>query len=89
MDTKALLSRLGIEPVNSGGKGISWIAASGPEITSVNPATGEALARVKTVTAPLCPWCTELLHNTSLKARLRCEKSRPGTRDSSWLRETS
>ena len=41
MDTKALLSRLGIEPVNSGGKGISWIATpSGPEITSVNPATG-------------------------------------------------
>ena len=50
MDTKALLSRLGIEPNNSGGKGVAWIAApSGEEIVSTNPANGDVLARVKTV----------------------------------------
>ena len=50
MDTKALLTRLGIEPVNSGGKGVSWIAApSGEEILSTSPATGEVLARVRGV----------------------------------------
>ena len=50
MDTKALLTRLGIEPTNSGGKGISWIAQpTGEEITSTNPATAEVLARVRTV----------------------------------------
>jgi aldehyde dehydrogenase (NAD+) len=50
MDTKALLSRLRIEPENSGGKGVSWIASpSGEEIISTNPATGEVLAKVKTV----------------------------------------
>jgi aldehyde dehydrogenase (NAD+) len=52
MDTKALLNRLGIDAVNSGGKGAGWIASpSGPEISSVNPATGDVLARVKTVNA--------------------------------------
>jgi aldehyde dehydrogenase (NAD+) len=50
METKALLSRLGIEAVNSGGKGVSWLA-SGPRIRSVNPANGEVLAEVTTVTA--------------------------------------
>jgi aldehyde dehydrogenase (NAD+) len=51
MDTKALLSRLGIEGTNSGGKGVTWLAnPSGQEIVSTNPATGEVLARVKTVT---------------------------------------
>ena len=50
MDTKALLTRLGIEPTNSGGKGRSWIEKpSGEEMVSTNPATGEVLARVKTV----------------------------------------
>jgi aldehyde dehydrogenase (NAD+) len=51
MDTKALLSRLGIEGTNSGGKGVTWLAnPAGEEIVSTNPATGEVLARVKTVT---------------------------------------
>ena len=50
MDPKALLNRLGIEPTNSGGKGVSWIAApSGEEIVSTNPATGDVLARVTSV----------------------------------------
>jgi len=50
MDTKALLSRLRIDPTNSGGKGLTWIAKpGGEEITSVNPATGEILARVSAV----------------------------------------
>ncbi|MBK5255830.1 MAG: aldehyde dehydrogenase family protein [Vicinamibacteria bacterium] len=50
MDTKALLSRLGIEPINSGGKGLNWVARpSGEEIISTNPANGEVLARVQGV----------------------------------------
>src|SRR4029079_3449774 len=47
MDTKALLSRLGIEPTNSGGKGVTWtLKPSGDEIVSTNPSNGEVLARV-------------------------------------------
>ena len=49
MDNQALLRRLGIEAVNPGGKGITWIA-SGPRIKSVNPTNGEVLAEVTTVT---------------------------------------
>ena len=52
MDPQALLARLGIEPVNSGGKGVAWVASpSGGEIASLNPATGDVLARVRTVSA--------------------------------------
>ena len=50
MDTKALLTRLGIEPTNSGGKGIAWTEKpSGEEIVSTTPSTGEVLARVRGV----------------------------------------
>ena len=50
MDTKALLSRLGIEATNSGGKGREWIPSpGGREIVSANPANCEVLARVRTV----------------------------------------
>ena len=50
METKALLTRLGLEPTNSGGKGIAWVEpAAGEEIVSTNPATGEVLARVRGV----------------------------------------
>lgn len=47
MDQKALLERLGIEPVNSGVCGAGWVKApSGEEIVSRNPATGERIATV-------------------------------------------
>ncbi|MBE7541966.1 MAG: aldehyde dehydrogenase family protein [Bryobacteraceae bacterium] len=45
--SQALLQRLGLQPVNSGACGRSWIAApSGGELVSRNPATGEEIARV-------------------------------------------
>ena len=50
MDTKALLARLGIDPLNSGGKGVTWIEKpTGDEIISTNPANGEVLGRVRGV----------------------------------------
>lgn len=42
------LTHLGIEPCNRGVFTSQWIDSSGPEIASVNPATGEVLARVRT-----------------------------------------
>ncbi|MCL4796723.1 MAG: aldehyde dehydrogenase family protein [Bryobacteraceae bacterium] len=45
--SQALLERLGLRAVNSGACGRSWIAApTGGELISVNPATGEEIARV-------------------------------------------
>src|SRR5215467_14243764 len=43
-----ILTRLEIEPVNSGACGAEWIdKASGDEIPSLNPATGGEIARVR------------------------------------------
>ena len=45
---QSILDRLGIEPVNSGACWGEWIAApSGAELASINPATGEELARIR------------------------------------------
>src|SRR5436309_5752833 len=44
----SVLERLGINAVNSGACGTDWIASPrGEELVSVNPATGEELARVR------------------------------------------
>ena len=42
------LSTLGLEPVSSGAWAGEWLDTSGPEETSINPATGEPLAAVRT-----------------------------------------
>ena len=43
-----ILEKLHIEPLNSGACYGDWIAApSGAELESLNPATGETLAKVK------------------------------------------
>ena len=45
---ETLLEKLGIRAVNSGAAGASWIEKpGGEEIVSINPATGEAIARVR------------------------------------------
>jgi aldehyde dehydrogenase (NAD+) len=43
-----LLERLGIAAVNSGVCGDDWLAPAGPELASLNPSTGEPIARVQT-----------------------------------------
>ena len=44
----ALLEKLGIRAVNSGAAGVRWIEEpGGEEIVSLNPATGEPIARVR------------------------------------------
>jgi len=44
----ALLEKLGIRAVNSGAAGVRWIdEAGGEELVSLNPATGEPIARVR------------------------------------------
>jgi aldehyde dehydrogenase (NAD+) len=46
------LDRLGLGPLNHGfSDGARWPTPSGPEIESINPATGQALARVRTAAA--------------------------------------
>jgi len=44
-----ILESLEIEPINSGACGGEWIAApSGPELDSINPSDGSAIAKVQT-----------------------------------------
>ena len=48
MNIADVLTRLEIEPVNSGACGAGWIdCPSGGELASLNPATGAAIARVR------------------------------------------
>ena len=47
MNTADVLRELEIEPVNPGACGAGWVAASGEELASVNPATGCTIARVR------------------------------------------
>jgi len=52
METKAILERLGVEPVNSGACGGEWIAEpEGGALVSLNPTDGTALARVRMAAA--------------------------------------
>ncbi len=46
-----ILATLGVEPTSSGACTGTWIATSGPELESVNPATGEVLGKVRQATA--------------------------------------
>ena len=41
-----VLSRLGIDPVNQGAHAAEWLECPGPEIVSLNPATGHPIAAV-------------------------------------------
>ncbi len=45
-----LLDRLGLSSVNPGASTGQWIDTQGPELVSVNPATGEPIASVRTAT---------------------------------------
>jgi aldehyde dehydrogenase (NAD+) len=47
----ALLERLGIRETNSGAAHGRWLDTKGPELVSVNPATGEPIASVRQATA--------------------------------------
>ena len=47
MDVAGVLRELEIEPVNSGACGSEWMPAPGPELVSVNPGTGQEIARVR------------------------------------------
>ncbi|HSL82565.1 MAG TPA: aldehyde dehydrogenase family protein, partial [Thermoanaerobaculia bacterium] len=49
--TREILGRLGLEDDNPGAFDGSWIPGSGERIESVNPATGEPLAAVRTASA--------------------------------------
>jgi aldehyde dehydrogenase (NAD+) len=47
MNIAGLLEELGIEPVNPGASDGGWIPTSGPELASLNPATGSPIASVR------------------------------------------
>ncbi len=51
MKVNELLTRLGIRPVNPGACAADWLDTTGPVIESVNPATGEVLAKVRSASA--------------------------------------
>jgi aldehyde dehydrogenase (NAD+) len=47
MDSAKILSALGLEAINSGACGLEWLTSpTGGELVSLNPATGEPIARV-------------------------------------------
>ncbi len=46
-----LLSALGVEPVNNGAYCGEWLSTNGPEVISIDPSTGNEIARVKTATS--------------------------------------
>jgi len=46
----AFLSRLGIEEVNPGAAANGWIETTGREVASIDPATGEVIAKVRLAT---------------------------------------
>ena len=48
--TSEMLARLGIQDVNPGASTGSWIDTKGAELTSYNPTTGEAIAKVRQAT---------------------------------------
>ncbi len=50
-NAQEILSALGIEPDNPGAWDGEWIDTTGPAIVSVNPATGEEIARVRSAEA--------------------------------------
>jgi aldehyde dehydrogenase (NAD+) len=58
MTHEKLLEKLGIDSQNSGACWGEWLDCSGEEITSINPATGEAIA---SVSAPRTPECQLVL----------------------------
>jgi acyl-CoA reductase-like NAD-dependent aldehyde dehydrogenase len=50
-----ILKQLGLSAVNSGACGKSWIdSPGGRELVSLNPATGERIAVVRTATEECC-----------------------------------
>jgi aldehyde dehydrogenase (NAD+) len=52
MNAESILSSLGLGPLNSGACGLTWLEQpSGGELVSLNPATGEPLARVAMASA--------------------------------------
>src|SRR5262245_49967229 len=65
-----VLQRLGIEPVNRGVFADRWIDSSGPEIESINPATGEPIARVKTAGRAEYDRCVEAAQRAFRRWRL-------------------
>jgi aldehyde dehydrogenase (NAD+) len=52
MNIAEVLDELEIEPVNSGACGDAWLETSGPELRSINPATGAAIASVRQAGLP-------------------------------------
>jgi aldehyde dehydrogenase (NAD+) len=66
-----ILKQLGLSAVNSGACGKSWIdAPGGRELVSLNPATGERIAVVRTATEECCEQVVAEAHETFLRWRL-------------------
>jgi aldehyde dehydrogenase (NAD+) len=77
-----VLGRLGIQAVNSGVFCGEWIAApGGKEIESVNPATGQSIARVRTADRANYERCVERAANAFQRWRLT-----PPPQRGEWIR---
>jgi aldehyde dehydrogenase (NAD+) len=64
------LRELGIEGTNSGAYNGRWMVCSGPALESLNPATGEVIARVTQASAKEYEACTAAAHEAFLRWRL-------------------
>jgi aldehyde dehydrogenase (NAD+) len=71
MDPQTILAKLGIGGMNSGACGAAWIGnPGGGELVSLNPSTGEALARVAMASAGDYEQVAAAAHETFLRWRM-------------------
>ena len=70
MDTKQILSALNLNAVNAGACARGWVAAAGPELASLNPATGEVIATVRQADAAAYDRVATVAHEAFLSWRM-------------------
>jgi aldehyde dehydrogenase (NAD+) len=70
MNTSEILKNLSIEATNAGACGHGWITGKGAELESINPTTGEVIARVRQADAGTYDRVATFAHQAFLKWRM-------------------
>jgi aldehyde dehydrogenase (NAD+) len=70
MHTSEILKSLGIEATNPGACGRGWVTGKGAELESINPTTGEVIARVRQADAAPYERVAASAHEAFLKWRM-------------------
>jgi aldehyde dehydrogenase (NAD+) len=70
MHTSEILKSLSIEAINPGACGLGWVTGKGAELESINPTTGEVIARVRRADATTYERVAASAHEAFLKWRM-------------------